>query len=50
MNNQAAIGYMIMAATKLKIPPKEQQDMEDMMLRMMDENSEEEAEQAYKSF
>ena len=49
MTNQAAIGYFILAATKLKMPSKEQQDLEYMMQRMMDEKKEEEAIKAYKS-
>lgn len=50
MNNQAAIGYMIMAAKKFGLNERTIGTLEYEMKKAMDEKSEEEAIKAYKSF
>lgn len=50
MNNQAAIGYMIMAANYLNLDSKTIKAMEEVMHEMMDTKSEDRAEKIYKSF
>jgi len=49
MNNQAAIGYMIIAARHLEIDEAKIKELEHEMKFAMDEYSEEEAEEAYKN-
>ncbi|WP_219637719.1 hypothetical protein [Cohnella sp. CFH 77786] len=49
MTNAAAIGYAILAAKKLGLSREELHKLESIMYRIMDEVSEEEAEEAYRS-
>ena len=48
MNNAAAIGYMILAAKKLKLSKEIIRDLESMMNQCMDVYSEHEAETEYR--
>lgn len=50
MNNQQAIGYMIMATRALGIDDGLTDYIVSKMIRVMDEKTEEEAEKVYKSF
>lgn len=50
MSNAVAIGYMILAAMKLKLSEDDIRKLESMMYHCMDMYSEEEAEDAYKKF
>jgi hypothetical protein len=50
MNNYSAIGFMIMAAKELDVPRASVEALEQMMVKAMDEKTEQEAEKAYKSF
>lgn len=50
MNNQAALGYMILTVKQAKLDEKVIKVLESIMIETMDFVSEEEAEQVYKSF
>ncbi|MBB6672593.1 hypothetical protein [Cohnella nanjingensis] len=49
MTNAAAIGYMILAAKKLDWSIHDIHTLESMMVDMMDERTEEEAEEIYRN-
>jgi hypothetical protein len=50
MKNSAAVGYMIMAARLFGLTTEQIKKLEEEMLYYMDAKTEEEAENAYKSF
>ncbi len=49
MNNNACLGYMILAAKELELHEKVICALQHQMFTMMDEYTEEEAEQVYKT-
>jgi hypothetical protein len=49
MTNSAAIGYMILAARRIHLTAQQEEKLENAMRAEMDFNTEEEAEDAYKS-
>ena len=49
MSNDAAIGYMILAAQKLGMDPEQIRKLDSMMYAMMDMKTEDEAEEAYRN-
>ncbi len=50
MTNEACLGYMILATKELGLDNRVINAITTIMIMAMDEKSEEEAEQAYKSF
>lgn len=50
MTNQAALGYMILAAKRKGYTEEQIRELEGAMLYMMDMKTEDEAEKAYREF
>lgn len=50
MNNEAAIGYMILAALAAELPESKVREIQDLMISRMDIFTESQAESVYKKF